>query len=282
MNRIYKFAVLGAPVHHSLSPKMHNRWMQELNISGQYDFCETDGSEADFRKKICTLHQKGYSGCNVTIPHKVHAYRICDELSRESEFVGAVNTLIFRDGTIIGENTDIIGFLSNIQQGLVYHSARDTGQAVIIGAGGAARSVLYGLFQEGFSDIVVVNRTLDKAEQLVADFQKMFSQCVLSAVPFEQLNACLEGRSEQSLVVNTTSIGMSGQGSWDVDFRKPFFVTDIVYTPLMTPFLQRAEKAGLEYQDGFGMLMYQGAESFRLWTGQQPEVNHQLRQYLLT
>ena len=277
-----RFAVIGYPVHHSLSPKMHTCWMQELNVLGQYDFCETDGSESNFRKKIFELHQKGYSGCNVTIPHKLHACRICDELSLQAKFVGAVNTLIFDQGKINGENTDIIGFLSNIEQSIAYRPARETAQATIIGAGGAARSVLYGLFQEGFNDVVIVNRTLDKAEELIADFQKIFPQCTLSAVPFERLNTCLEQRIEHSLVVNTTSIGMSGQGSWNINFTRPFFVTDVVYTPLMTPFLQSAAKAGLEYRDGFDMLMYQGAESFRLWTGQSPDVNHQLRQYLLT
>ena len=282
MPDFHKFAVIGCPVHHSLSPKMHTRWMQELNISGQYDFCETDGSESDFRQKIFELRRQGYSGCNVTIPHKLHAYRICDQRLVDAEFIGAVNTLLFQQDKIIGENTDVIGFLHNIKQNTAYDRARKTAQAMIVGAGGTARSVLYGLLQEGFDDILVVNRTLDKAEQLIVGFQKKFPQCHLHVMPFEQLNTCFQQRVEHSLVVNTTSIGMSEQGSWDINFTQPLFVTDIVYTPVMTPFLLCAAEAGLEYQDGFGMLMYQGAESFRLWTGLQPEVDYCLRQYLLT
>ena len=281
MVAVHKFAILGCPVSHSLSPKMHDYWMRALGCPGQYDFCETDGSETDFQQKVLELQQRGYSGCNVTIPHKQHAYKICDRLSGDAAFVGAVNTLIFRDGKIIGENTDIIGFLQNIKQNIAYDCAQKTLQATVIGAGGTARSVLYGLIQEGFNDIVVLNRTLSTAEELIAPFQEQFSSCNLHILPFDQLNTCLKQRREQSLVVNTTSLGMSGQGSWNVDFAHDFFVTDIVYVPVMTPFLQCAAKAGLEYQDGFGMLMYQGAESFRLWTGQKPEVNHQLRQYLL-
>ena len=281
MNNFYKFAILGCPVRHSLSPKMHSYWMDALDVMGSYDFCETQGSEESFRQKISELQQSGYSGCNVTIPHKQHAYQICDRRSADAEFTGAVNTLIFRDGKIIGENTDILGFLQNLKNNSAYDRARETSQAVIIGAGGTARSVLYGLLQEGFKDIVVLNRTLTTAEELIAGFQQSFSQCHLGAVSFDQLNLSLQQRAEHSLVVNTTSIGMSGQGSWNVDFSQSFFVTDIVYTPIMTPFLECADKKGLDYQDGFGMLLHQGAESFRLWTGLQPVVDDQLRQYLL-
>lgn len=234
-----------------------------------------------FVKKFLNYKKKSYSGCNVTIPHKLHAYHICDVLSGDAEFIGAVNTLIFQENKIIGKNTDIIGFLRNIKQNSAYGCAKKTSQATIIGAGGAARSVLYGLTQEGFNDIAVVNRTLSTAKQLIIDFQSEFPQSVLHAVPFAQLNACLKQRAEHSLVVNTTSVGMSGQGQWEVQFTQPFFVTDIIYTPVMTPFLLCAAEARLEYQDGFSMLLYQGAESFCLWTGLQPKVDFQLRQYLL-
>ena len=281
MGNKQRFAVLGHPVQHSLSPRMHNFWLRQHKLSGSYALCPTDGTQEGFVQKVTELRAEGVEGCNVTIPHKLHAYDCCDCLSIDAERVGSVNTLIFRDGLTFGENTDVWGFLQNIKQHSAYDKALGTGQACILGAGGTSRSVLYGLLKEGFRHIVVLNRTRSKAETLIERYQPLYPESVLQAGDFQDLNEILTKRDADSLVVNTTSIGMSGQGSWSVHFPHEFFVTDVVYVPLVTPFLDCAINAGMEIQDGFNMLLYQGAESFRLWTGIMPTVDEHLRQYVL-
>ncbi|NQY82001.1 MAG: shikimate dehydrogenase [Alphaproteobacteria bacterium] len=281
VKNLLKLAVLGCPIGHSLSPKMHRYWLRQYDLFGDYEACETDGSQAEFFTKIRALKQGGFVGCNITIPHKQHAYALCDQYSPEADLMGAVNTMHVHEDKIIGYNTDVYGFSTNLRQHVLYEMARDTRQALVVGAGGTTRAVLYALLQDGFDDILLLNRSIAKAEQLIDLYHSVFPNSTLQVNSLDKLNTCLRQRCPQSLIVNTTSIGMSGQDTWLVQFPKPFLVTDIVYAPIVTPFLQCADDSGLAFQDGFGMLMHQGAESFRLWTGILPTVDNDLRNYLL-
>lgn len=280
-NTPYHFGVMGSPVRHSLSPRMHQYWLKTFGIDGLYEAFETDGSEQDFLQKFQICCDKGVTGFNITIPHKLHAHALCDHLGEEAKMVESVNTLTVKKGRIYGDNTDILGFIQNIKRHKAYKIAKKTQNVVIIGAGGTTRSVLYALLCEGFQTLHIVNRTVEKAQELKDYFHASYPEASIEVYSFERLQSCLNDQPEHSLVVNTSSLGMMGQGTWTLEFPRHFYVTDVIYSPITTPFLHCAEKLGLPYQDGFGMLMYQGARSFEIWTGKKPKVDFALREYLL-
>ncbi len=265
-------AVIGWPVEHSRSPIIHGYWLKTLNLAGSYEGRAVAPDEADafFR----SFADSGLIGGNVTIPHKETAFACCDEVDETARALGAVNTLVLKDGRLFGSNTDGLGFLNSLD-----HSApgwdRKGGSAVVLGAGGAARAIIWALLSRGLT-VHLFNRTRIRAEALA----EHFGTGVHVHGP-EEMAAVLEGAS---LLVNTTSAGMGGKPSLDIDLSplpEHAVVTDIVYTPLMTPLLLRARERGLVTVDGLGMLLHQAVPGFELWFGKRPEVTDELRRLVL-
>ncbi len=261
--------VIGWPIKHSRSPLIHTYWLKQHGIDGHYDkrAVPPEGLE-DF---LGSMADDDLVGCNVTVPHKeavFEAVRVEDEFT---ERLGAVNTVYFKDGTLIGTNTDGIGFLQNLTNGSPDWSAT-AGPAMVLGAGGAARAVVAMLLSSGVAEIRVANRTRERAE-ILAD---MFTPHAVT-VPWDRRDAALE---DCALLVNTTSLGMTGSPPLDIALDclpAAATVNDIVYAPLMTDLLSRAAARGNPVVDGLGMLLHQAAPGFARWFGPTPKVTQELR-----
>ncbi|MBP0579470.1 shikimate dehydrogenase [Labrys sp. LIt4] len=265
--------VVGYPIAHSRSPLIHGFWLKELGIQGSYERIAVE--PAAFETFVTTLADRGFVGGNVTVPHKEAAFRLAsvdDPVARDLE---AANTLWFEAGKLKGMNTDVAGFLANLDQ-----EAPGWGdslrRAVVLGAGGASRAILHGLIQRGAGEILLINRTVERAEALARHFGQK-----VKALAWDQAEAALEGAD---LLVNTTSLGMKGQPPLELDLSRlprSALVTDIVYVPLETPLLAAARRAGLATVDGLGMLLHQAVPGFERWFGARPEVTPQLRALVL-
>jgi shikimate dehydrogenase len=261
--------IIGWPVDHSRSPIIHNYWLKAYGIDGVY---RREAVEpAHFESFVQSLAARGYVGANVTIPHKEAALDFAVPDDRASA-VGAANTLwLDDDGFLQATNTDVEGFLDNLDA-CAPEWDRGLDHAVVVGAGGAARAVVYGLLTRDVLRITLVNRTEHRAKALHARFGQR-----VQVAPWETLNDMLGGAS---LLVNTTTLGMAGQPALAADVgRLPghAIVADLVYVPLVTPLLQAAKARGLVTADGLGMLLYQAVCGFTLWFGRKPEVTAQLR-----
>ncbi|WP_424178044.1 shikimate dehydrogenase [Yoonia sp. TsM2_T14_4] len=267
--------VIGNPISHSLSPKLHGHWLRRYGINGSYDALQV--TEDGLERTLRSLPAQGYVGVNVTLPHKVAVLQIADQLTDRATLIGAANTLTFKDdGRIFADNTDGYGFLENLRQGAPGWDAK-TGPAVVFGAGGAARAVLVSLIEAGVPEIILTNRTRPKAESLRADFGAR-----IRIVDWVQAGSVL---SDAATVVNTTSLGMKGGQEFRVPLdglRSGTVVTDIVYTPLRTKFLDAAAEKGCVTVDGLGMLLHQGVPGFERWFGKRPEVDDDLRRAVLS
>jgi shikimate dehydrogenase len=265
--------VVGYPISHSRSPLIHGFWLKELGIQGSYERIAVE--PATFETFVATLAEQGFAGGNVTVPHKEAAFRLAsvdDPVARDLE---AANTLWFEGSQLKGMNTDVAGFLANLDQEAPGWSD-GMKQAVVLGAGGASRAILYGLLQRGAERILLVNRTLERAEALARHFGSK-----VTALAWDRAETALQGAD---LLVNTTSLGMKGQPPLDLDLSrlpKSALVTDIVYVPLETPLLAAARQAGLATVDGLGMLLHQAVPGFERWFGARPEVTPQLRALVL-
>lgn len=260
--------IIGWPVAHSRSPRLHGFWLQRHEIDGAY--VPLPVRPEAFVTAIRGLQAAGFAGANVTAPHKRAAFAICDAVDPSAQRAGAVNTLVFRDGAITGSNTDGWGFLANLRAHGVDPAA---GPALILGAGGAARAVAAVLLEEGTS-VTVANRTAAHAEALRADLAD------LRCIPWESRNAAL---ADHALLVNATSLGMHGQPPLplDLDYAPDTLaVADIVYAPLETPLLRDANRRGLRSVEGLGMLLYQAIPGFRAWFGVEPQVDAELRRFV--
>jgi shikimate dehydrogenase len=260
--------VIGWPVEHSRSPLIHNYWLKTYGIAGAY---RREAVRPDqLGAFIASLAERGYAGANVTVPHKEAALALSqpDERARA---VGAANTL-WRDGAVLrSTNTDVEGFLNNLDACAPNwdHSLQG---AVVVGAGGAAHAVVFGLLSRGVGRLTVVNRTLQRAEALRARLGGG-----LDVAPWEKLGGLL---GDAGLLVNTTTLGMAGEPALPVDvgsLQGHAIVADLVYVPLRTPLLAAAEARGLRCADGLGMLLHQAVGGFALWFGKKPEVTGQLR-----
>lgn len=256
--------VVGWPVAHSRSPRLHGYWLDRLGIDGAY--VPLAVRPEDFTRAIRGLVAAGFRGLNVTIPHKEAAFAICDTVADSGRRAGAVNTLVFRDGRISGSNTDGFGFLENLRAHGVDPSA---GAALVLGAGGAARAVAAALQDEGVR-VTVANRSRARADQLAADLPD------LAVMDWEKRSDAL---ADHALVVNTTSLGMTGHPPLDLDLGRAhagLVVADIVYVPLETELLASARAAGLRAVDGLGMLLHQARPGFAAWFGVDPVVDEAL------
>jgi len=260
--------VVGHPVAHSRSPMIHGHWLKAFGIDGSYE--RIDIGPTAFADFIRRLPSSGYAGGNVTIPHKEAAFTLAGRRDEAAELIGAANTLWLEDGSVCASNTDASGLASDLDARAPQW--RTAPSALVFGAGGAARAVLFALRQAGIDRIHLVNRTLDRAREL-AD---RFGGGVICHGPA----AVDELASESALVVNTTALGMHGKGTPMNDLSRlpdEGVVVDIVYTPLKTPFLRAAEDRGLTAIDGLGMLLHQAAPGFERWFGQRPVVTEELR-----
>ena len=260
--------VIGWPVEHSRSPLIHNFWIGQHAIAGEYR--REAVTAEDFPTFVKELAARGYAGANVTIPHKEVAMTLSAPDDR-AQAVGAANTLWFEGDTLRSTNTDVEGFLANLDQ-MAPGWDRGLDEAIVLGAGGAARAIVFGLLSRDLKTVRVVNRTFSRAEALRARFGKR-----VTPATWDEAGGLLAGAG---LVVNTTSLGMKGQPALDLrleDLPKSAVVADIVYSPLVTPFLQEAKGLGLRHADGLGMLLHQAVRGFSLWFGVKPEVTPELR-----
>ena len=261
--------VAGWPIAHSRSPLIHSYWLRSLGIAGSYDRAAVPPGE--FAAFARSIGQDGFVGANVTVPHKEAAFAVCDERTANAADLGAVNTLWRENGRLCGDNTDVAGFIANLEE-QAPGWAGGTRSAVVLGAGGAARAVVQGLIAAGVEEIAVVNRSPERTARLVAQFGAATRAAPWSAVP-ELLAAA-------DLLVNTTSLGMVGQPALEIDLRPlgaSAIVADIVYIPLETPLLAAARARELRAVEGLGMLLHQAAPGFERWFGVRPQVTSQLR-----
>jgi shikimate dehydrogenase len=261
--------VAGWPVAHSRSPMIHGHWLKALGIAGAYELFEVRPGEFDkFARRI---GRDGLVGVNVTAPHKESAFAACDRHTAVAAALKAVNTLWREDGLLWGDNTDVEGFLANMDASVPGWSS-STELAIVIGAGGAARAIIYGLASRGFRRIAIINRTHARAIALAGEFSN-----VAVAAPWETLSAELP---RGDLLVNASSLGMIGQPPLEIDvgaLRRAAVVSDIVYVPLRTRLVKSARARGLQAADGLGMLLRQAIPSFERWFGCRPEVTPALR-----
>jgi shikimate dehydrogenase len=269
-DRFLLAGLMGFPVMHSRSPKLHNYWLAQHGLSGAYLplAIRTEGLRAALR----ALPALGFSGCNLTIPHKEAALAIVDTVDPLARRVGAVNTVVVApDGSLEGRNTDVFGYLESIRETQPAWRA-DRGPAVVLGAGGGARAVLVGLIDQGARDIRLVNRTLARAEALARELGGP-----IKALAWDDRQAALEGAA---MLVNTTNQGMVGEPPLDLPLDtlpQSTLVCDIVYIPRETRLLAAARKRGNPTVDGLGMLLHQARPAFRAWFGIMPEVTLELR-----
>ncbi|WP_187968957.1 shikimate dehydrogenase [Aquibium microcysteis] len=268
-----KAFVCGHPIAHSRSPLIHGHWLARLGIDGRYE--AVDVPPEDFVAFLRGIGPAGYRGGNVTIPHKETAFAVVDAYDDASDLIGAINTVWLEDGRLEATNTDWSGFSANLDaRAPGWASGR---RAVVLGAGGSARAILYALLQKGYREIRVVNRTIDRARDLADRFGER--------VTGHDWNAGSELLSDTDLLVNTTPIGMAGRHEGKLFDLKPLpssaIVTDIVYVPLETPLLSSARARGLTTVDGLGMLLHQAVPGFARWFGSTPEVTAELRDLVI-
>lgn len=268
-----KAFVVGHPIKHSRSPLIHGYWLKEYGIAGSYE--RLDVTPAEFPDFLKGFHRQGFSGGNVTIPHKEAACQLVDRRTERAERLGAVNTLWVEDGLVWGDNTDVLGFMAHLDRSLGTGWEQNVDDALVIGAGGAARAVVAGLQDRGLSRILVANRTRAKAGDLVRDLTRSGGPA-LQALDWEEIDAALP---RADLIVNTTSLGLAGEPPLTLDLGKTAgtaIAADVVYVPLKTPFLAAAEARGLRIVDGLGMLLHQAAPGFARWFGITPQVTPEL------
>lgn len=266
--------VIGSPISHSKSPRLHGHWLKTLGIKGHY--IPMDITSGDLADVLATLPKAGFVGLNVTIPHKEHVLTLADVVTDRAAIMGAANTLTWRaDGKLQADNTDGHGFMENIRQAYP-EWVPAAGPAAVIGAGGAARAVVAALLDAGAPEVRVSNRTKTRAEVLRDDFGTK-----VEVVDWVQAGNMLDGATT---VVNASSLGMVGKSEMrlPLDALSPdAIVSDLVYAPLNTPFLKAARDKGCRVVDGVGMLIYQAAPGFERWFGVKPDVDDAVRNIVL-
>jgi shikimate dehydrogenase len=264
--------VIGWPVEHSRSPLIHRYWLEQYGIDGAY--AKEAVRPEDLKRFLGALAERGYAGANVTLPHKEAALRAAKSADAAAQAIGAANTLWLRDGVLHASNTDAYGFMTNL-------AAEAPGwnkggwPVMVLGAGGAARAILYGLLAAGASRIVLANRTRNRAEALAEAFGP-----AVTVTDWDDRNRALAGCG---LLVNATSLGMTGKEPLEIDLTKlpvDAVVADIVYSPLETELLAAARARGNRTVDGLGMLLHQAVPGFERWFGVRPDVTPALRAHV--
>ncbi|MCB1504229.1 MAG: shikimate dehydrogenase [Hyphomicrobiaceae bacterium] len=264
-----KACVIGWPITHSRSPMIHGYWLKSHGIDGSYEKVAVQPENA--RAFLLGLEAGGFSGCNVTVPLKEIAFEAAQEKEASAIAVGAANTIWLEGGKICAANTDTYGFMTHLGKTVPDWQERDR-PVLVLGAGGAARAIVYGFIESGVGQVLVANRTRARAEALSQHFGRK--------VKVVDWGARSEAARDAGVIVNTTTIGMKNEGSLDMDFRNAAdstVVADIVYVPLETEMLAVARKRGLRTVDGLGMLLHQAVPGFEKWFGVRPEVTGELR-----
>jgi shikimate dehydrogenase len=260
--------VIGWPIKHSRSPIIHTYWLQTFGLEGSYEKHEVRPEELE--RFLSTLAEKGFVGGNVTLPHKEQAFALCASRTETAERLGAVNTLWLENGRLCGDNTDVTGFLACLDdEAPGWQATCET--AVVLGAGGAARAIVYGLLLRR-KRVFLVNRTRSKSDDLVRHFGG-----AVASHDWDDLPSLL---ARADLLVNTTSLGMAGQPALPVDVAllpRHAVISDIVYVPLATELVCRGRDRGLTAVGGLGMLLHQAVPGFEKWFGGKPEVTGELR-----
>jgi shikimate dehydrogenase len=259
--------LIGWPAAHSRSPLIHHYWLRKLGIEGGYNI-EAVPPEG-FAEFVLNLSGHGFVGANVTIPHKERALELSVPDAR-ARAAGASNTLWYENGTLRSTNTDIEGFIDNLDASAPGWDAAE--EALVLGAGGSARGVVFGLIERGIKRVHLANRTAERVQALVDQFGARVCPLAWDAIG--------DLLPRAGLLVNTTSLGMHGQPALQIDTRRlrsHAVVADLVYVPLETPLLAAARACGLKTTDGLGMLLYQAVRGFELWFGRRPEVTSELR-----
>ena len=265
--------VAGWPISHSLSPALHGFWIEQLKLDAAYVPLAIQPD--DFAQALAVLPRLGFRGINVTLPHKEAAFRHSSDADDAARATGAANTIVFREGRSFATNTDVAGFLGSLDDGAAGDVAGCS--ALVLGAGGAARAVIFGLLSRGAAQVTVVNRTRANADALAHFFGKN-----VVAAGWDQLDGALV---RCDLLVNTTKLGMQGQDPLIVNMgglRPESVVVDIVYRPLETQLLHQARLRGNRTIDGLGMLLHQAAPAFHAWFGVRPDVTPELRAHLIS
>ena len=261
--------VIGWPIEHSRSPAIHGYWLDRYKIDGSYTKRAVPPEEIE--TFLGALAAEGLAGCNVTIPHKEAAFRKSDEREASAVAVGAAITLWLDDaGRLCAANTDTYGYMTYLADQAEDWSRRDA-PVSILGAGGAARAIVYGFLEAGVGEVRVFNRSLARAEALAKDFGLR-----VKVLPWDQRS---RASTEAAVLVNTTSVGLKGAGTLDIDFtdfHPDCIVSDIVYVPLETALIREARRHGLRTVDGLGMLLHQAVPGFERWFGVRPEVTDEL------
>lgn len=267
-------AVIGHPIAHSRSPRLHGYWLRHYGIDGHY--VPLDVAPENLAEVVGAMRKMGFKGANVTIPHKEAVLTLVDTLTDSAKAIGAVNTLVFKDDeTILGDNTDGYGFIENLRQGAPDWQG-DRGPALVLGAGGAARAIVFSLLDAGVPKVMIANRTRERAETLREDFG--------DAVEVIDWSDAESSMADAATLVNTTALGMTGKAPLTLcldALSKDAVVTDIVYSPLKTDLLRQAEMAGCQTVDGIGMLLHQAVPGFEAWFGRRPEVTAALQEEVL-
>ncbi|MFH1752933.1 MAG: shikimate dehydrogenase [Candidatus Omnitrophota bacterium] len=263
-----RYGLVGYPVKHSLSPAMHNAAFKDLGIDAEYELFEVKPQDLG---EFFAAFKERLAGANVTIPHKEASIEYLDEVKEAAGSIGAVNTVISENGRLIGDNTDVSGFLEALKNDLGFKA--DGKKAVVLGAGGAARAVTFGLHAQNIKSVFLIDLDARKAASLAIDLAK--AGCDAAAIKYDKdavdgliLNA--------DLLVNATPCGMKEGDPELVDARsmhKGLAVFDLIYNPAKTALIREAEKRGCRAANGLGMLLYQGAKAFELWTGKRPNSN---------
>lgn len=264
MKKLY--GVIGDPISHSLSPAMHNKELEELGIDAYYHPFRIEGK--DLKTAVEGMKVIGISGFNVTIPHKTAIIPFLDRIDPLAEAIGAVNTVVREEGLFVGYNTDGAGFVESIKENWKKDLTGES--ALIIGAGGAAKAIYYTLLSIGVRKVDICNRTIHRAEALIA---AQPYEADSKAMALEEAESMI---GEYSLIIQTTSIGMDPDKDTSPLSLKGIspsaFVSDIIYNPEETMFLKEAAKRGAKTQNGLGMLVYQGALAFEKWTNKKPDA----------
>ena len=268
MTRIVRACVMGHPVAHSRSPMLHGYWLRTLGIEGAYELA--DVAPDDFAAFFRGLGANGFAGGNITKPHKEQAFRLVDRREDAADAIGAVNTVWYENGALIGGNTDWLGIVLSLD---AIAPGWDKGRALVLGAGGAARAATYGFRQRGLS-VSLVNRTLARAEQLAANFP---------GVTVHGYDALPRLMADADVLINTTSLGQAGNPPLEIDLtnlKRSAIVYDVIYVPLETGLLKAARRAGHRTVDGLSMLLYQAVPGFAHWFGVTPTVTAEQRAIL--
>ena len=263
--------IFGYPISHTLSPAMHNAVIKALGLDMVYLPFEVKPS--NLKEAINGIKSLGIIGVNITIPHKESVIRFLDDISEEARLVGAVNTIVYKDRKLVGYNTDGSGYMASLKEELGFNPKSK--RIIIIGAGGAARGILAALATQKPKSITVANRTLSRAVSLIKTFKGKFRDTRFEAINLDD-NMLKMSFNSVDLLINTTSVGMKQGKALKIPLEtlpKIAIVSDIIYNPLETLLLKKAKKLGLTTHGGLGMLVHQGARSFKLWTGMDAPMN---------